>query len=129
MSQLRIFAETNGAAPLKTVGNHAEIARELERVGVRFERWEASKAVVPGASQDEVRIGHLHRQILISASVRAQSLEVFLRHGHDFFPGLGGTGQDSDYTVEREDFVRQLPYLLEPALGDDPLAIGYIQAG
>jgi 1,2-dihydroxy-3-keto-5-methylthiopentene dioxygenase len=54
MSQLRIYAESNGAAPLKTATNHAEIARELGTVGVRFERWEASKSVVPGASQDEV---------------------------------------------------------------------------
>ena len=54
MSQLRIFSESDGSAPLKTLTNHAEIARELAGVGVRFERWEASKAVVPGASQDEV---------------------------------------------------------------------------
>ena len=54
MSQLRIYAESNGAAPLRTVTSHAEIARELGAVGVRFERWEASKSVVPGASQDEV---------------------------------------------------------------------------
>ena len=33
--------------------DHADIARELGRVGVRFEQWEASKPV-PGASQDEV---------------------------------------------------------------------------
>lgn len=54
MSQLRIFTESNGSAPLKTLTNHGEIARELGKVGVRFERWEAAKAVVPGASQDEV---------------------------------------------------------------------------
>jgi 1,2-dihydroxy-3-keto-5-methylthiopentene dioxygenase len=54
MSQLRIFAESNGSTPLKTLTNHAEIARDLAGVGVRFERWEASGAVVPGASQDEV---------------------------------------------------------------------------
>jgi len=54
MSQLRIFSDSNGSAPLKTVSNHAEITRELGAVGVRFERWEASKPVVPGAGQDEV---------------------------------------------------------------------------
>jgi len=36
------------------VTRHADIARELGSVGVRFERWDASKPVVPGASQDEV---------------------------------------------------------------------------
>lgn len=54
MSQLRIYDETDGAKPLKTVVNHADIERELRVAGVRFERWEASKPVVPGASQDEV---------------------------------------------------------------------------
>jgi len=54
MSQLRIYDEANGGAPLKTIVNHAEIERELGAAGVRFERWEAAKAVAPGASQDEV---------------------------------------------------------------------------
>jgi 1,2-dihydroxy-3-keto-5-methylthiopentene dioxygenase len=54
MSQLRIFSEADGAAPLETLTSHAEIARALAGVGVRFERWEAAKPVVPGASQDEV---------------------------------------------------------------------------
>jgi 1,2-dihydroxy-3-keto-5-methylthiopentene dioxygenase len=54
MSQLRIFSEADGSKPLKTVASHADISRELGAVGVRFERWEASKPVAPGASQDEV---------------------------------------------------------------------------
>jgi len=54
MSQLRIYMETNGKAPLKTVSKHADIARELGAVGVRFEQWEATRPIVPGASQDEV---------------------------------------------------------------------------
>ena len=54
MSRLRIFSDSNGQAPLKTVDRHGDIARELGAVGVRFEQWEASKPVVPGASQDEV---------------------------------------------------------------------------
>jgi len=54
MSQLRIFSETNGGAPLKTVSAHADIRRELGAVGVRFEQWEASRPLAPGASQEEV---------------------------------------------------------------------------
>ena len=54
MSQLRIFAEADGATSLKTLGDHAAIERELAAAGVRFERWEASKPIAPGASQDEV---------------------------------------------------------------------------
>lgn len=54
MSRLRIFHDTNGSEPVKTTSRHAEIARELGVAGVRFERWEASKPIAPGASQDEV---------------------------------------------------------------------------
>jgi 1,2-dihydroxy-3-keto-5-methylthiopentene dioxygenase len=54
MSELRIYSEDNGGTPLSTHTKHAEIARELAAVGVRFERWEASKPVAPGASQEEV---------------------------------------------------------------------------
>ena len=54
MSRLRIYDDSRGQAPLSTHGDHADIARELAAVGVRFEQWEATQAVVPGASQDEV---------------------------------------------------------------------------
>jgi 1,2-dihydroxy-3-keto-5-methylthiopentene dioxygenase len=54
MSRLRIFDETNGDAPLKTVTRHEDISSELGAVGVRFEKWEASQLVLPGASQEQV---------------------------------------------------------------------------
>ena len=54
MSRLRIFPEGNGQAPEKTFTKHADISRELGDVGIRFEQWEASKPVVPGATQEQV---------------------------------------------------------------------------
>src|SRR3569833_717030 len=54
MSRLAIYDENRGGEPLAVHTDHAAIARELGKVGVRFEQWEASKPVVPGASQDEV---------------------------------------------------------------------------
>lgn len=54
MSRLRIFHETDGNTPLRVATAHAEIARELAAVGVRFERWDASRPIAPGASPDEV---------------------------------------------------------------------------
>jgi 1,2-dihydroxy-3-keto-5-methylthiopentene dioxygenase len=54
MSRLRIFDETQPQSPLAEHQEHAAIARELGQVGVRFEQWEASQAIVPGAGQDEV---------------------------------------------------------------------------
>ena len=54
MSRLRIYSETDGNVPLKTLTGHADISRELAAAGVRFEQWDASKPVVPGASQEDV---------------------------------------------------------------------------
>ncbi len=53
MSRLRIYPES-GATALATYSKPHDIAHELDCVGVRFEQWEASEPVVPGASQDEV---------------------------------------------------------------------------
>ena len=54
MSRLRIFSDTQPQTPLSVHNEHADISRELSKIGVRFEQWEASKPVAPGASQDEV---------------------------------------------------------------------------
>jgi 1,2-dihydroxy-3-keto-5-methylthiopentene dioxygenase len=54
MSRLRIFDEQRPHSPFSVHEDHAGIARELAKVGVRFEQWAASQPVVPGASQDEV---------------------------------------------------------------------------
>lgn len=54
MSRLRIFDETQSQTPLAVHHDHAAIASELGKVGVRFEQWEASQPIAPGASQDEV---------------------------------------------------------------------------
>ncbi len=54
MSRLRIYDETRGDAALARHDRHADIARELAAVGVRFEQWQATQPLAPGASQDEV---------------------------------------------------------------------------
>ncbi|HEY8681562.1 MAG TPA: cupin, partial [Rhodanobacter sp.] len=54
MSRLRIFDETQSETPLAVHDDHTAIARELGKVGVRFEQWEASQPIAPGAGQDEV---------------------------------------------------------------------------
>lgn len=54
MSRLRIFSETDGATPLLATDDHAEIVRELVAAGMRFERWQTSKPIAPGASPDAV---------------------------------------------------------------------------
>jgi len=54
MSALTVFADNNPAAPLRQCSSHADIARELDAVGVRFEQWEASQPIAPGDSQEKV---------------------------------------------------------------------------
>ncbi|MBS7455877.1 1,2-dihydroxy-3-keto-5-methylthiopentene dioxygenase [Coralloluteibacterium stylophorae] len=54
MSRLRIFAADDPSAPVLDTRDHAEMADQLGRIGVRFEQWEASRPVAAGASQEEV---------------------------------------------------------------------------
>ncbi len=54
MSRIRIFNETDASTVLSEVHQHAGIAAELARIGVRFERWQASAALTPGATQEDV---------------------------------------------------------------------------
>ena len=54
MSRLSIYDETRTDTPLSVHTDHDDIARELDRVGIRFEQWEAEQPIAPGASQEEV---------------------------------------------------------------------------
>ncbi|BFI95922.1 MAG: acireductone dioxygenase [Rhodanobacter sp.] len=54
MSRLRIYNDQNPDAAIGEFHDHAAIEHELRQAGVRFERWEASEPVWPGASQEEV---------------------------------------------------------------------------
>lgn len=53
MSHL-VIAPDNAPEQKQVFDDHAEIARELAKVGVRFERWAASKPLSENADQDEV---------------------------------------------------------------------------
>ncbi|KAG1270203.1 hypothetical protein G6F65_013291 [Rhizopus arrhizus] len=54
MSRLRIYDDTRPESPLLDTQDGAIIAAELHKIGVTFERWQATAPVAPGASQDEV---------------------------------------------------------------------------
>ncbi len=54
MSRLRIFNEDDGSKPLASFDTGADIARELGKVGVRFEQWQPAHEVTPGAPAEEV---------------------------------------------------------------------------
>ena len=54
MSNLKIFLEDNASSPLVDTESAEEIAKELCKIGVRFERWKAKMPVADGATQEEV---------------------------------------------------------------------------
>ena len=54
MSRLRIFSENHPDTPEFSSHDGAEIARELAKINVTFERWQAAQPIAPGASPDNV---------------------------------------------------------------------------
>jgi 1,2-dihydroxy-3-keto-5-methylthiopentene dioxygenase len=54
MSRLRIFAEEHPDEALLSTSDRAAMARELARIGVTFEQWQATRAIAPGAPPEEV---------------------------------------------------------------------------
>ena len=54
MSSLTVYHESAPEQPLKLLTHAEDIAATLAEVGVRFERWQASAPIAPGASPDEV---------------------------------------------------------------------------
>lgn len=54
MSRLRIFADNAPDKPEFSSSDGDAIARELSKIGVTFERWQAARPIAPGASPEEV---------------------------------------------------------------------------
>lgn len=60
MSRLRILADDNPETAILETSDRAEISGELEKAGVRFERWEASAEISPGDSADSILDAYSH---------------------------------------------------------------------
>lgn len=60
MSWLSVYHESIPNHPHKVLTHAEDIAATLAEVGVRFERWQASAPIAPGASQDEVIAAYRH---------------------------------------------------------------------
>src|SRR6218665_1408270 len=54
MSSLTVYHQSNPDVPNKLLTHVEDITSTLAAVGIRFERWQASAPIHPGASQDEV---------------------------------------------------------------------------
>jgi 1,2-dihydroxy-3-keto-5-methylthiopentene dioxygenase len=53
MPKLQVFADNAPSQALQQSDSNAEIAQQLEMIGVRFEQWQASQAIEAGASQED----------------------------------------------------------------------------
>ncbi|TDR43946.1 acireductone dioxygenase apoprotein [Tahibacter aquaticus] len=76
MSRLRIFAEDQPAQVLFDSDDHPAIAAELGKVGVRFERWQASADIVPGAAPEAVIAAYRHDIDRLMNSEGYQAVDV-----------------------------------------------------
>ena len=54
MSRLRIFNEDTPTSPRLATDDHAEMARELSKIGVTFEQWQAAQPIVPGDTPEKI---------------------------------------------------------------------------
>ncbi|WP_363796647.1 acireductone dioxygenase [Lysobacter firmicutimachus] len=54
MSRLRIFAEDEPGTPTLSTSDQAQIARELAKIGVGFEQWQAAQPVKPGDTPEAI---------------------------------------------------------------------------
>ena len=54
MSRLRIFSEQDAVTPMLVANTPQFIAEQLQKIGVRFEQWQANAPVKPGASPEDV---------------------------------------------------------------------------
>lgn len=54
MSRLRIFNESEPNQPVFVSEDHAAMAEKLGEIAVRFEQWEATQPVAPGAAPEQV---------------------------------------------------------------------------
>jgi 1,2-dihydroxy-3-keto-5-methylthiopentene dioxygenase len=54
VSRLRIFSESDPAAPLFSSEDHAAIAARLGSVGVRYEQWRSEADLAPGTPPEQV---------------------------------------------------------------------------
>ena len=58
MSRLRIFNDHNPNEAEIETHDHAEMAEHLRNIGVRYEQWQASAPLPPGASPEEVMVAY-----------------------------------------------------------------------
>ena len=76
MSRLRIFEDAAPDAALLATSDHAEMARELARIGVTFEQWQATQPIAAGATPESVMAAYRADIDRISAERGFKTVDV-----------------------------------------------------
>lgn len=83
MSELRIFDDQRPEAPIAVYTDHAEMARELAALNVRFEKWEANQPFAADADQATVLAAYHDDVERLNKEYGFQSVDVVsLRPDH-----------------------------------------------
>ncbi len=76
MSTLAIYPEAGAERPILTTSDKAQIAAILHDKGIRFEQWEASVPLAPGASQEEILAAYADDVARLKAEGGYQTADV-----------------------------------------------------
>lgn len=76
MSALTIYADDNASTSQLHTSDHATIATELGKVGVRFEQWQANAPIQAGDSQEKVLAAYQSDIDRLVAEAGYQSMDV-----------------------------------------------------
>jgi len=79
MSELRVYSETAGE-PARVLTDHADIVRELDKIGVLFERWSADRDLDAIATPDEVIEAYREPVDRLMQKYGFQSVDVVSMH-------------------------------------------------
>ena len=99
MSRLRIFSENDPSHPRLSTSDHAEMAKELEKIGVAFEQWQATAPVAPGDAPETIMdayradIDRLVAEFFTVKSGKIQEVQALLFNLDDSEP----TGWDTHW--------------------------------
>jgi len=80
MSRLRIFAEDQPATPHFTSDDHAVMASELARHGIRFEQWRSDVDLPDGASTEAVSAAYGNEIQRLMGEAGYQAFDVISLH-------------------------------------------------
>jgi 1,2-dihydroxy-3-keto-5-methylthiopentene dioxygenase len=73
---LRVYDDNDSTTPVLETGDGATIAGELNRIGVRFERWTADRELPAGADQETVIAAYQTAIDQLKAECGYQSVDV-----------------------------------------------------